>query len=679
MSEVVWTLPAPLWTTLGDPADATIRRTFRQPSILRFATDSFMDEFLSLLESEPLRLGDYVARRETWRDPVAPAAPIKSLPTFARKLARSGVAAARPLASVIPKNGSVSLIPSVAETLKLYHPAHQRFYLVAACLTCQTMGLPDRVVNASNEERVSFVMRRLLPPTAGQNIPVQDWDEYAFVNGAWQKLDQPDKTLATGEEELPLSAVTYQAEAERKRRVWIGTVPVGKREVYVGAPASAPVDSGSGSGTDAPLSPREALLRAQVIEPWKNLINDAYNLQQKIALSRVDALQQGQSSQNETEIVPTLVRAARNKYQELSWYILLDLANYLQSHFGDSFWTALATPNATQQPFAALQQTQITSTLETELENETEHPDVTVVTSLSEALLKVGAQAAKVESAVKAYEGYGVKPTGADEAAAWEAEMTAMWPDFIFPLVDLDQTNPNSTSPDPKRRQPNLRIPQPPGELNSSLTPVEALKELIEGLMQTILAALPTDTSAPLPPLPLVAQKPANVGGEDWFVIRCMFKRPNCGPLQPPLLSEPTQPFQLAPFFDPDAPARPIRISLPVDTTPAGLRKFNKNTAFVISDVLCGQIERAKGLGLADLVLSVLPWPFHKDLSLPDGGPCQDDTGFSVGMICSLSIPIVTICALILLMIIVGLLDYIFRWLPYFILCFPLPGFKAKK
>ena len=47
-------------------------------------------------------------------------------------------------------------------------------------------------------------------------------------------------------------------------------------------------------------------------------------------------------------------------------------------------------------------------------------------------------------------------------------------------------------------------------------------------------------------------------------------------------------------------------------------------------------------------------------------------------MICSLSIPIITICALILLMIIVSLLDVIFRWLPYFIICFPLPKFKTK-
>ena len=38
----------------------------------------------------------------------------------------------------------------------------------------------------------------------------------------------------------------------------------------------------------------------------------------------------------------------------------------------------------------------------------------------------------------------------------------------------------------------------------------------------------------------------------------------------------------------------------------------------------------------------------------------------------------ITICALLLLMIIVFLLDIIFRWVPFFIFCFPIPKLKAK-
>jgi hypothetical protein len=55
-------------------------------------------------------------------------------------------------------------------------------------------------------------------------------------------------------------------------------------------------------------------------------------------------------------------------------------------------------------------------------------------------------------------------------------------------------------------------------------------------------------------------------------------------------------------------------------------------------------------------------------------GPCPDG-----GMICSLSIPIVTVCALILLIIFVSLLDCIFHWLPFLMNCFPLNKFTAKE
>jgi hypothetical protein len=93
--------------------------------------------------------------------------------------------------------------------------------------------------------------------------------------------------------------------------------------------------------------------------------------------------------------------------------------------------------------------------------------------------------------------------------------------------------------------------------------------------------------------------------------------------------------------------------------------------------MLCGQVQRAKGLGFIDLVRAVLPWPLHKDLDVGAGGPCSDGSS-SLGMICSISIPIITICALILLMIIVSLLDIVFHWLPYFVFCFPVPKFKGK-
>jgi hypothetical protein len=156
-----------------------------------------------------------------------------------------------------------------------------------------------------------------------------------------------------------------------------------------------------------------------------------------------------------------------------------------------------------------------------------------------------------------------------------------------------------------------------------------------------------------------------------------VFDRPRCGALMPPVVSEPSEPFVMSAFFDPDAPARPVRIALPVDTSPAGLRKYQKSASLLISDVLCGQVGASRTLTLGDLVLSVLPWPFHKDLPEPKVEPCKSgDLG--LGMVCSLSIPIVTLCAIILLIIIVSILDIFFRWLPYLFTCFPLP-LRAKE
>jgi hypothetical protein len=195
---------------------------------------------------------------------------------------------------------------------------------------------------------------------------------------------------------------------------------------------------------------------------------------------------------------------------------------------------------------------------------------------------------------------------------------------------------------------------------------------LVDKLVALVTRALPADTGEAVPPPP-VASRPVLDTREGAFQIRCVYERPFCGPLDPPLLSEPSAQFQLAGFFDPDAPARPIRIALPLDTSPAGLRKFDKNTAFMISDMLCGQLSVAKKLTLGDLVLSILPWPFYRPLPKGDVRPCPD------GMVCSFSIPHVTIVALLLLFIFATVLHAIFHWLPWFFTCFSLPGFKAKE
>jgi hypothetical protein len=238
------------------------------------------------------------------------------------------------------------------------------------------------------------------------------------------------------------------------------------------------------------------------------------------------------------------------------------------------------------------------------------------------------------------------------------------WPGFLFLFVDpwFDVPRPYAEAEAPPRGADDFGA--------------EKLQAQIDKLQDAI-SAIPARTGVSMPEPTLASMQPSDMR-EAWYVMRLVYERPDCAPYEGPVTSSATVPFQMAGFFDPDAPARPIRIGLPVDISPAGLRKFDKNAVFMMSDMLCGHVDRFKGISFGDLVLSVLPWPFHKDLSVPDKGPCKQGD-LSLGVMCSLSIPIITICALILLMIIVSLLDLIFRWLPLFVVCFPLPGFKGKR
>jgi hypothetical protein len=257
----------------------------------------------------------------------------------------------------------------------------------------------------------------------------------------------------------------------------------------------------------------------------------------------------------------------------------------------------------------------------------------------------------------------------------WNNGPGSPWPGFLFPLADpgvsVTQVYPWTVITQPAFSGP-LGIYVGPlgwGSLDEKIAKIDIIGDLVNGAL-AVLAELP-DVAPEIQP----REQPLNpVDG--WFIIRCVYERPDCGPMNPAVLSPPTEKFQMAPFFDPDAPARQVRISLPMDISPAGLRKFKKNATLMMSNMLCGKIGQIRKLTFGDLVLSVLPWPFHKDLPEPEKtGPCKD----SSGMYCSLSIPIVTLAALILLIIIVALFNMFFWWLPFLFSCFPISGLKGKK
>ena len=686
--QAIWTSPAPLWgrflTAGGRVSFAAGDQT--RPAILRFATDDFMDQLLATLAAEPRGLADAIARPETWRSPAAdppPPPPRRTLSSVARGLARLRLnATPRPAIvptsheDVVDENGVARTLP-----LKLYQAAHQRHYLVAASLACRLPGFPDRTIDAGTEQ-AGFVLRRLLPhDPAAATSPLE---EFAFVKDAsgarWQRVapaagSDPGSTLAEGEELLPLFPLHFRDDVGHGRRLLAGVVPVGRRDEYMSTRAQR---AASGTSAGSPASPppgttamtaRKEQLKLDVVEPWKNVVRSAFAAAAQI------------NDNTTTATLPDAkkidaARAANELAQGQSWLILLDFADYLAVHL-PPVWQAVLDPS---------NRSQLTTDAQRNLFDWLNGAAVPAsgwqigspafATSLRDALARVRTTAVRnaLERAEQSY------PAGPAPGHAW--------PGFLYLLAGVRQTTAGFGPAGAYQSLASVATGTPEKEdqdpvSGAAVSPAEAAAQLLDKVVQLVIRAIDTTapaSAAPPVPFPVTLREAlkSTDGDPGWFVLRCAYVRPECGPLHPPILSAPSQRFQLAGFFDPDAPARPIRIALPLDTTPAGLRKFNKNTALMMSDVLCGQVQRAKGLGLVDLVRAVLPWPLHKDLDVGGMGPCRSG-GDSIGMICSLSIPIITICALILLLIIVTLLDLIFRWIPFFIICFPVPGLKAKR
>lgn len=141
------------------------------------------------------------------------------------------------------------------------------------------------------------------------------------------------------------------------------------------------------------------------------------------------------------------------------------------------------------------------------------------------------------------------------------------------------------------------------------------------------------------------------------YIARCVYERPDCARFEPPVVSRPSRPFRMASFFDPGAPVRPVTIRLPVDTSEGGLRGFGKGVSFLLSNQLRRQMAQLEGQSLDDL----------------DQGNGGSDPGpLDLGEIWILSIPIITICAFILLMVIVNVLNFFFQWIPFFRIRIPL-------
>jgi hypothetical protein len=660
-----WLSPSPMWRALGDLGQATSREEFLRPAILRFSHDGFMDELLAALAYHPERLGEWRAVAETWDKPM------RTPPTAAR------LALTEPVSALsVQRNrrgtgatGSVALgrqsDTELARPLKLYQPAQLRHYLVSASLVCQRPGLPDRRVDPGKQERAAFVVRRILL-RADETRPAPDpraWDEHALIQGEkgayWQPArDAESKAgrLLPNEERLPLFSVGYDESPGRRRRVFAGTIPLGRREAYVAAGVQSATDGGGGAGTggEPDTDPRRLLFQMQVTAPWSELVQQMQDDSERRTRAQPPEIFDTFGAPPLSPPPPSeaeAVKRAREQAQTISWYALLDFERFLFGHV-PRVHEVLAGSRSRSAVDAQTEEPLLAG-----LESFTLHPALQIGQANLLQVLTLLAASPSI--------GQGLEEV---DFTFDSSNPDPRWPAFRFPLADILDRGPFPFI---------VNGIDLSGQAISRDATLARCDGALAGLADLVENALPPGDGVAMPEIHIQTQPQFDTRAA-WFAIRCVYERPNCGPFDPPVVSAPTRPFQVAGFFDSDAPARPVRIPMPFDISPAGLRRFPKGTTLMISDMLCGQLKKIRRLTLGDLVLSVLPWPFHKDLPNPGAtGPCKD--GDSFGMFCSLSIPIVTLCALILLIILVLLFDLFFHWLPFLFFCFPIKLLSGKQ
>jgi hypothetical protein len=100
----------------------------------------------------------------------------------------------------------------------------------------------------------------------------------------------------------------------------------------------------------------------------------------------------------------------------------------------------------------------------------------------------------------------------------------------------------------------------------------------------------------------------------------------------------------------------------------------SQTTPILLPDVMNAAVRRKLKPGVAFQLPASLASFLNQDHSKTlTGKKPEDKPSLGLDWICSFSIPIITICAFILLTIIIALLDVIFRWIPFVRICLPVP------
>lgn len=139
------------------------------------------------------------------------------------------------------------------------------------------------------------------------------------------------------------------------------------------------------------------------------------------------------------------------------------------------------------------------------------------------------------------------------------------------------------------------------------------------------------------------------------YVARAFVRVRQPGNCPPRLVWSPySEEFSIAPWYE-SGPAGPASITLP-DLTPEFLRQARPNVAFQVPARLAN-------------VLNQDPKKFLE-------GNAGQGSSLSLDWICGFNLPIITLCAFIVLNIFLSLLNLVFFWLPFVKICVPFPRKK---
>lgn len=150
----------------------------------------------------------------------------------------------------------------------------------------------------------------------------------------------------------------------------------------------------------------------------------------------------------------------------------------------------------------------------------------------------------------------------------------------------------------------------------------------------------------------VVPNAPKFEGDSERYAIRAFVRVRGHAECPPKLVwSAWSETFRILPWWASDAP--PIRVSLPDVFDPQVLKNLKPGVSFALPPKLAKLLE-----GDA------------KKLRDGDGNA---EGGLDIAWLCSFSIPIITLCAFIVLNIFLKLFDLIFQWMLYLKICIPIP------